>query len=399
MPDPSLPAPDAGASEPALPVSRLAWIDNLRTLMIVLVVNMHACVTYGHIGSWYRMEEPEPGLPVKIVFIFWQAHLQAFFMGLLFFLAGVFAHHSLERRGPGAFLRERGRRLGLPSLLYMLVIHPFMVYVLLGAPQVPNRPDPATLYAHYLTSGRVLSGNGPMWFALALLVFSVVLAGVRAAEPRRKSAPGPTSEPPGAGALLGFGLVLVLSTFLVRLVQPLGTDVLNFQLGFFPQYIAAFVVGVAAGKQGWLETLATSRRARIAGWLGVVGGPILLTVVAGLGGPPPEDGPNPYGGGWDLRAFGYATWEQLAGLGIGLGVLAWFRRRGNATGRAAAWLSERAFAVYVFHPPVLVALTPLIRPLVINPFVGVALLTVTGLVVSFAVADGARRLPGLRAIL
>ena len=97
--------------------SRFAWVDNLRTLMIVLVVNMHACVTYSHVGSWYRMEGAEPAMPVKIAFIFWQGHLQAFFMGLLFFLAGFFAQHSLERRGTRSFLQERWRRLGLPSLL------------------------------------------------------------------------------------------------------------------------------------------------------------------------------------------------------------------------------------------------------------------------------------------
>ena len=54
--------------------------------MIVLVVNMHACVTYSHVGSWYVNEQPEPGMPVKLAFAFWQGHLQAFFMGLLFFL-------------------------------------------------------------------------------------------------------------------------------------------------------------------------------------------------------------------------------------------------------------------------------------------------------------------------
>ena len=57
-----------------------------RTLMILLVVNMHACVTYSHVGSWYRMEDPEPAMPIKIAFMFWQGHLQAFFMGLLYLL-------------------------------------------------------------------------------------------------------------------------------------------------------------------------------------------------------------------------------------------------------------------------------------------------------------------------
>ncbi len=379
--------------------SRSAWIDNLRTLIIVLVVNMHACVTYSHVGSWYRMEEPEPAMPVKAAFILWQGHLQAFFMGLLFFLAGVFAHSSLERRGPGKFLRERGRRLGLPSLLYMLLLHPFMVYVLLGHPHIPDRPSLASRYVRYLSSGSVLSGSGPMWFALALLIFCAGLVVVRRCKLSQPAAGSQPTSAPGNAAIIGFGVVLVLGTFLIRLVQPIGDSILNFQFCFFPQYIAAFGVGVAAGKRGWLEALATSRRARFAGWLGLIGGPLVFAALVVVGGPPPETGPNPYAGGWNARAFGLAVWEQFAGLGISLGLLAWFHRRCNFAGPVARWLSERSFAVYLFHAPVLVALTPLLHPMATHPFVAAALLTLAGLTVSFVVADLAKRVPGLRAIL
>ena len=384
---------------PSSSPSRLAWIDNLRTLMIVLVVNMHACVTYSHVGSWYRMEEPEPAMPVKVAFLFWQGHLQAFFMGLLFFLAGVFAHRSLARRGPAAFLRERATRLGLPSLLFMLLIQPFMLYVLLGYPHVADRPSLAVLFGRYITSGKILSGSGPMWFALALLFFCAMLAGIRTWKHAGTTPGSSTPQAPGVSTLLGFGAMLAVSTFLVRLVQPIGTNVLNFQLCFFPQYIAAFAVGVAAGQHGWLDALVTSRRARIAGWLGAVGGPLALAAIAVIGGPPPAAGPDPYAGGWHLRAFALAAWEQFAGLGLALGSMAWFHQRCNPAGRRATWLSERAFAVYLLHAPVLVALTPLIRPAAINPFVGAVLLSVTGLAASFAVADVVRRVPGLRKLL
>jgi len=375
-----------------------------------------------------------PAMPVKIAFIFWQAHLQAFFMGLLFFLAGFFALRSLERRGPAGFLRERARRLGLPSVLFMLLIQPFMLYVLLGHPHVPDRPALAVLYGHYIASGRVFSGSGPMWFALALLFFCAGLAGLRAWKPAQTAAtreggevrdakefPSLPSQPsreiggsgglasrvvapsssgaPGAAALMLFGAGLALSTFLVRLAQPFGTDVLNFQLCFFAQYLAAFAVGVAAGKHRWLEPLAESRRARVAGWLGLIGGPAVLGCIAWLGGLPPESGTNPYTGGWNLRAFSLATWEQLAGLGLALGLLAWCQRRCNSAGPVAQWFSERAFAVYMLHAPVLVALTPLLRPVACNPFVSAALLTATGLIASFLAADLAKRLPGLRKIL
>ena len=379
--------------------TRSAWIDNLRTLMIVLVVNMHACVTYSHVGGWYRMEDPEPPMSIKIAFMFWQGHLQAFFMGLLFFLAGIFAHRSLERRGPKAFLRERATRLGLPSLLFMLLIQPFILYGVLGYPHGPDRPSLIVLYGGYLASGKILSGSGPMWFALALLFFSGGLAGLRAWKPAKLVRTYSEPQAPGGVVLLGFGALLVLSTFLVRQVQPIGTNVLNFQICYFPQYIAAFVMGVAAARHGWLDALVATRRARIAGWLGVAGGPLVLAVVATVGGPPPENGPNLYAGGWNVRAFALAAWEQFAGLGIALGLMAWFHQRGHAAGRVATWLSKRAFAVYLLHAPVLVALTPWLRPVSVNPFVGTVLLTVSGLLASFAIADLFRRVPGLQKIL
>ncbi len=93
-----------------LPSSRLPWIDHLRTLVILLVVNMHASVTYSHVGDWYVKSVQEPTLNAKIPFILWQALLQSFFMGLLFFVSvacGLSARRSVLRALP--FDRPRVR--------------------------------------------------------------------------------------------------------------------------------------------------------------------------------------------------------------------------------------------------------------------------------------------------
>jgi len=379
--------------------SRLPWVDHLRTFVIVLVVNMHACVTYSHVGSWYYMSDREPSLAAKVPFILWQAHLQSFFMGLLFFIAGYFAHGSLARRGAGSFVRERLFRLGLPTLLYMLVIHPF---ILLGLNPWHAQFGPApAYYAKFVRTGRFIGSSGPMWFAFALLIFCLVLSGWRAVRPvagtPADAADSSRSGAPSAGGLWLFAGALGLITFAVRLVQPLGTNVLNMQLCYFPQYIAFFSAGVLAGRRGWLLALAGSPQARRAGWIALVGGPIVLLalLVAGI----KWGGNGVFDGGWHWQAFGLAVWEQLTGCGLSLGMLALFSRCLNYENASFRWLSDRAFGVYVLHPPVLVALTMAYRTLPQNPVLLTALLTITGLAISFVLADGARRTPGLRAIL
>src|SRR6266702_6085598 len=86
---------------------RLDFVDNLRWAMIVLVVSMHAAVTYSHLGSWYFMEDPKPGLMLTVVFATYQTFLQAFFMGLLFLIAGYFVPGTFDRKGFRDFLRDR----------------------------------------------------------------------------------------------------------------------------------------------------------------------------------------------------------------------------------------------------------------------------------------------------
>lgn len=375
--------------------ARLPWVDHLRTLAILLVVNLHACVTYSHVGDWYFMAQPEPTLPAKVPFIVWQAHLQSFFMGLLFFVSAYFAHGSLARRGPGAFVRERLIRLGLPALLYMLVIHPF---ILLGLnPWSHDFGPPAAFYKNYLLTGRFLGSSGPLWFAVALLLFCLGLAAWRAVRPQPTAGQAGQGAAP-TGAFLGcFALALGLGSFAVRLVQPIGTNVLNLQLCFFVQYIAFFVVGLHAARHGWLLPLASSARARTTGWATVIASPLVLLTLMLLGSRTAP--PQIFFGGWNWQAFGFAVWEQFAGVGLSLGLLALFSKKFNFEHPQLRWLADRSFAVYVLHAPVIIALAMLYRALPQNIHLLVALLTLTGLTASFVLADLARRLPGLRSIL
>lgn len=388
----------APKNSPRIAPPRLPWVDNLRTLLILLVVNIHACVTYSHVGDWYIKEPPEPALPTKLVFFIWEFHLQAFFMGLLFFISGFFAHFSIERRGAGKFLRDRLLRLGIPLLAYVFVIHPFICFVI--HPWKGNPPPLGAGYVRYLTSGEFLESTGPLWFVETLLFFCSALALVRSL----RSANGPVNPTEtrwstiGASKFLGLGLVLAIASFLMRTVQPIGDSVLNLQLCFFPQYIVAFSLGVIVAQRFDLVSIARFRFAKRWAYTALIFGPPALIGFVAVARPALErDLEPPFSGGWNWSALGLAAWEQFAGIALSLGIMAFALRRMNFETAWSRWLSDRSFGVYVIHTPVLIAVTVAMRGIHANPFVLAGLLTVLGLIGSYVAADLLRRIPGVRA--
>jgi hypothetical protein len=340
------------------PKIHLDFVDNLRWLMIVLVISMHAAVTYSHVGSWYFMEEPKPGLLLLVLFATYQIFLQAFFMGLLFLIAGYFVPAAFESKGFGKFARDRAVRLGLPALFYMLVIHPLTVYWLIRDFSDLSRPPLMRAYWPYLSHGRFLSGSGPMWFTLALLLFSLGygLVGILRRTPYQVQ---PEAALPSHRQVLGLALVMGLCTFLVRTVQPMGTSVLNMQLCYFSQYILLFMVGIRAWRRNWLLRLPYSFGMR---WLKLsllLGSLVWLILVVALFWTHTE---AKLSGGWTWQSATLSFWESFFCVGICLGLIVLFREKFNRKGAAARWLSDNCFSVYLFHAPLLIAVTLSMRP-------------------------------------
>ena len=126
------PAPGVQAAPARPAAARLIFIDNIRWVMIMLVLSMHAAVTYSGHGSWYVMEPAKLGIPAGPDLPHLPGFLQSFFMGFLFFLAGYFVPGAYDKKGAARFLRDRAYRLGLPSLLFMFVIQPLTCYYVAG---------------------------------------------------------------------------------------------------------------------------------------------------------------------------------------------------------------------------------------------------------------------------
>jgi fucose 4-O-acetylase-like acetyltransferase len=88
-------------------------------------------------------------------------------MGFFFFLAGYFTPASLERKGYARFIGDRFLRLGLPLLAFGLLLGPLTAAIVNYA-----QGDGFWLVFPWLWRHREFI-NGPLWFAQALLIFSL----------------------------------------------------------------------------------------------------------------------------------------------------------------------------------------------------------------------------------
>jgi len=223
--------------------ARLLFVDNLRLLMIVLVIMVHLSISYGGEGGWYYNEGRADTLS-NILLTWFNGACQSFFMGFLFLLSGYFTADAYERKGPGKFTKDRLLRLGIPMLAYDWALHPLAVCALLRSGVEGPDASCRRWLSEYYSSFHL--GRGPLWFVETLLIFGLVYLLWQWARPTKAR---PTPEKhwcPGHREILVLALALAVASFVVRLWFPLGWSLepFNVQLCFFPQYIARGVTGL-----------------------------------------------------------------------------------------------------------------------------------------------------------
>lgn len=354
---------------------RVAYLDNLRVLLVVLVILHHFGETYTDVSEWYY-EEP-PSDPVSSVFLlFVMAVNQAYFMGLFFLIAGFFVPPSLARKGDGAFLRDRLLRLGIPLVLYVLVINGFVTWI--GGQQ----------------QGWPL-GPGPMWFVEILLLFTVVYVAVRRWLPRV----GPLRI--DVATTTALAVAMGIGSFLVRTRIPV-TVWLEFptiQPAHVTQYACLFAVGVWASGSDLGGRIAPGVTRY---WRGVMLGATAAIVVVffSTGGVGNGQGDlAPFIGGWTGQSLATSLWEQLFGVGMIVNLLRSFRNRWNSSGPVLSSAAASSYAVYVVHPIVVVLLAVVLHPVAVPSLTKVAIALPIAVVVLFAAAPWLRRVPLLGSVL
>ena len=336
---------------------RLNFIDNLRVWAIVLVVLQHIAVIYNTLYLFMIINS-------------------AYFMGLLFLLSGYFTPGSLERKRPKDFLKDRLIRLGIPTLAYVLILNPIASWGI----QLTQKGS-ATGYNFAL---------GPMWFAVMLLVFDVgYLIWRQKTRREQKDPPGDTLSKLPFLAILLFMLALAAVTWLLRIVVPYGIARFGFpSLGYLPQYLSFFIIGIIAAQRGWLRLVSGSL-----GWVGlslaVVATIIFLPTALSSSG-----GAFIGFGSWQSATF--ALWDSIFSVGVSLALIVLFRRFFNKGSKFGRFLSEHSFAVYIIHVPVVAYVALAVSPLQTLPQLKCLIAAAIGLPLCFGVSWLIRRIRFVR---
>jgi hypothetical protein len=360
---------------------RLLFLDNVKVLFAVLVIFQHARVTYEGSGWWYYVESG-PVDPVSMVFFMILIGVGGLFqsslLGLFFLMGGYFTPRSHDRKGVSAFWRERLRRLGIPLLLYTVLINPVLIYLLstIGIqPCCGDSPVEGSLLDYYAskfqslgTSIDFLTDSGPMWFLYVLLLLTAgytLWHQITRGDPLQRYIPKGLSIPRySCWLLLAIGLGGV--AFLIRLVSPIDRFPLGIPFGFMPQYAMMFGVGVIAARYDWLEKMS---RYHVRIWSVTMVATLVLFYLYGFLFLGLDSDPSVMLGGPTVHALVFALAETVICVAMIFVLIPVFRARFNHQGRLLRNLSASAYHIYLIHPPILVlvalgfASIPLIRVL------------------------------------
>jgi glucan biosynthesis protein C len=327
--------------------ARLFFVDNLRIVLIIMVLLWHLAAIYGAGGEWPYQEVRRPDDLTSLVFTLFSAVNGPYVLGFFYLLAGYFTPRSYDRKGPGPFFRDRLLRLGIPMLIYIFVFDPLIQYAVnvniwgLDKSFWKIWGIDGTFWRYigrYFKNYNGLS-PGPLWFVEGLLIFTIVYGLWRLLQRRIPDPPQRDGKLPTNVAIALCALAVGVVTYIVRirwpmdrLYRPLGLPVSS-----FPQYTALFVVGIIAYRGNWFVGISDGL-AKLWFRIAIIFIVVLFPAMSILGGALTGD-TRPLMGGTHWQAFAYAVWEQFVCVGAIMSLLVWFRKRFNHQGKWAFLLS------------------------------------------------------------
>ena len=315
----------------------MLYIDNLRIVLISMVVLLHLAITYGATGDWWYNEKVPESTLSGVALTLYTTIAQAFTLAFFFMISSYFCPPAYDKKGPRAFAKDKLKRLGIPFLFYFAVLNPIlvmMVHLFEGQPAIPPGVSPLAFWVDSL-------GPGLMWFAEALLIFSFGYLLWRLATARRSQAsPPPSASRAERGGARQRGAGPVRARRRADHLRRASRLPCRLLAGAFPlpaRAVPAIHRLLRGGAAGLPAGLVRGHAGQPGQAVGLGGGGADRGVSGDRGrGRRLETGVEPFLGGLTWQSLLYSVWEQFLCIGVVVALGVWFRERFNHQGRLAA---------------------------------------------------------------
>jgi len=358
-------------------------LDTLKSVLIAWIIGGHALLGYSALGGWEYEEVREVTFRPRLEFVLTAAlgPSALVVIGAFFFLAGLFVPGALARRGRRGFVLDRAVRLGVPYLVYVVLLWPLLLWLTYRA--TGRRMPPGRL----LGDGHALLDSGPLWFVGVLLLFSVAYAAMAGRTVRRAGHTVPREPSPRrlrGWHLAGLAAGITVLTFVVRIWLPAnGPEPVAWNLWQWPQCVAMFGLGIAHAR-GELVRHVPDELRRACGLIALLAVVVALSVTVLGGVDKLGDDTGRFLGGWSWQALGPAAFEGILVVTGSVWLLGTAQRRFTAPSRITAACNRGAYAAYLLQAPVLLGFAIAARALPAPAEIKAALVAATSIAACFA---------------
>jgi glucan biosynthesis protein C len=389
----------------------LYFADRLKVALTMLVIAHHAAQPYGPTGGAWPVSNAQHSALLEPFF----AVNAAFFMGLFFLVSGLFVPQSFDRKGAAGFMKTRLIRLGIPTAVYAIFLTGPIIYLALTHPGsicasltvVPVKHfysddlSALTAFLSYLYDHAWVPLYSHLWFLLHLLLYGSIYVLWRTFRSPNPERPRGAGEHPTHGQILLYLLALAGVTWVVRIWYPIDRWVplfflISAEIAHLPQYLSLFIIGALAARHDW--THRTPARLGIF-WLRIglsAAGLFYLYRLMGMQFLPGIVAK----GGLNWQSLVWCLWEAFICTGLCVGLPVWFRERFNGRpGGLARAMILAAYGAYIIHFLIVIALQLTLRTALMPPLTKFALVTMTGIAISFAISYALRYIPGVSKML
>ena len=160
--------------------TRIYFLDNLRTFLILMVMVLHSGLVYESVltNSWI-VNDPVKDNNIGLI----RLYLDLFVMFSIFFISGYFLPSSVKKQSAFSYLKSKFKRIMLPWLIAVVTLIPAYKFVFLYSHGLPQ--EEWYSYFHiFERAGTDLSfyANNPvqnwLWFLPVLFTFQVIYLGL-----------------------------------------------------------------------------------------------------------------------------------------------------------------------------------------------------------------------------